>query len=85
MMLSRVQFVALAFLAHEVPFWAYCAFEFICTRYGLLRRYKIESKQPEHELVARSYRQVAVAHLVFQVGLWERKPACPPAQRTGSG
>lgn len=64
--MERFEFILCAFLAHEIPFWIYCFIEWFLTRFKLLQKFKIEEKNPSSELVYKSYKQVFIAHFVFQ-------------------
>eukprot|EP01094_Clydonella_sp_ATCC50884_P018592 TRINITY_DN3462_c2_g1_i1.p1 TRINITY_DN3462_c2_g1~~TRINITY_DN3462_c2_g1_i1.p1 ORF type:complete len:321 (+),score=106.69 TRINITY_DN3462_c2_g1_i1:141-1103(+) len=64
---ETLQFGAAILLAHEVPFWGFALFEWVCTRYGLLQRYRLSyGKAPSAELVRRSYHHAVFSHFVVQ-------------------
>ena len=51
--------------AHEIPFWCYCLFEFVLTRFSLLQSRKIKGGVvPSKELVSKSYAQIILAHAI---------------------
>lgn len=69
---DRIQFILLAFGAHEIPFFAYAGLEHLLTKFKIWQHRKIlPTKTPPESLVSQSYRKVFVSHFVFQwITLW---------------